>query len=73
MDWNQVEGNWKQVRGSVREKWGRLTDDDRTIVNGRRDQIEGRILELYNLTKDQMRRDIDGWYGRQKSRPRVRP
>jgi uncharacterized protein YjbJ (UPF0337 family) len=39
MDWNRVEGNWKQLKGKVKEKWGNLTDDDRTAINGRRDQL----------------------------------
>jgi uncharacterized protein YjbJ (UPF0337 family) len=45
MDWNRVEGNWKQVKGKVKEKWGKLTDDDLTAINGRRDQLEGKIQE----------------------------
>ena len=43
MDWNRVEGNWKQVKGKVREKWGKLTDDDLTEIAGKRDQLEGKI------------------------------
>ena len=43
MDWNRVEGNWKQFRGSVKEKWGNLTDDDLDVINGRREQLEGKI------------------------------
>ena len=45
MDWNRVEGNWKQVKGSVKEKWGQLTDDDLDTINGRREQLEGKIQE----------------------------
>jgi uncharacterized protein YjbJ (UPF0337 family) len=45
MDWNRVEGNWKQVKGQVKEKWGKLTDDDLTTINGKRDQLEGKIQE----------------------------
>ena len=39
MDWNRVEGNWKQIAGKVKEKWGKLTDDDLTTINGCRDQL----------------------------------
>ena len=39
MDWNRVEGNWKQVAGKVKAKWGKLTDDDLTTINGRREQL----------------------------------
>jgi uncharacterized protein YjbJ (UPF0337 family) len=49
MDWNRIEGNWKQFKGRAKEKWGRLTDDDLDVVNGRRDQLEGKIQERYGL------------------------
>ena len=58
MDWNRVEGNWKQVAGKVKEKWGKLTDDDLTTINGRRDQLEGKIQERYGLAKDQVKRTL---------------
>ena len=62
---NRVEGNWKQVQGKVKEKWGKLTDDDLTAINGHRDQLEGKIRERYGLSKDQARKEIDEWYGSQ--------
>ena len=65
MDWNCVLGNWKQVAGKVKEKWGKLTDDDLTTINGRRDQLEGKIQERYGLAKDQVKKDVDDWYGKQ--------
>ena len=43
MDWNRVQGNWKQFEGKVKAKWGKLTDDDLTTINGRREQLEGKI------------------------------
>ena len=61
MDWNRVEGNWKQFKGRVKEKWGDLTDDDLDKVNGQRDQLEGVIQERYGIAKDQVRKDIDAW------------
>ena len=59
MDWNRVEGNWKQVKGKVKEKWGQLTDDDLDKIAGPRDQLEGKIQERYGMAKDQVRRDVD--------------
>lgn len=61
MDWNRVEGNWKQFKGRVKEQWGKLTDDDLDQINGRRDQLEGKIQERYGYAKDQARKDIDNW------------
>jgi len=66
MDWNRVEGNWKQVKGKVKEKWGQLTEDDLNVINGRRDQLEGKIQERYGLAKDQVRQDVDNWYAAQR-------
>jgi uncharacterized protein YjbJ (UPF0337 family) len=62
MDWNRVEGNWKQVKGKIKEKWGNLTDDDLTAINGKRDQLEGKIQERYGIAKDQVKKDVDNWY-----------
>ena len=62
MDWNRVEGNWKQMKGKIKEKWGNLTDDDLTAINGKRDQLEGKIQERYGIAKDQVRKDVDDWY-----------
>jgi uncharacterized protein YjbJ (UPF0337 family) len=45
---------------------GKLTDDDLDVINGRRDQLEGKIQERYGIAKDQTRKDIDGWYTAQK-------
>jgi uncharacterized protein YjbJ (UPF0337 family) len=61
MDWDRVEGNWKQFKGRVKEKWGNLTDDDLDSVAGRRDQLEGLIQERYGVAKDQVRKDVDTW------------
>jgi uncharacterized protein YjbJ (UPF0337 family) len=54
MDWNRVEGNWKQVKGAVKQQWGKLTDDDLT-------QIDGIIQERYGIAKDETRKQIDAW------------
>jgi uncharacterized protein YjbJ (UPF0337 family) len=46
----------------VKEKWGKLTDDDINVINGRRDQLEGKLQERYGLAKDQARKDVDDWF-----------
>jgi uncharacterized protein YjbJ (UPF0337 family) len=61
MDWDRVEGNWKQFKGRVKEKWGNLTDDDLDRVAGQREQLEGKIQERYGIGKDQARKAIDTW------------
>ena len=47
--------------GKIKEKWGQLTDDDLTLVNGKREQLEGKIQERYGLAKDRVRQDVDDW------------
>ena len=59
MDWDRVEGNWKQFTGKVKEKWGDLTDDDLTSINGKRDQLEGKLQERYGYAKDKARQEVD--------------
>jgi uncharacterized protein YjbJ (UPF0337 family) len=61
MDWNVIEGNWKQNQGKIKEKWGKLTDDDLTKVNGQREQLEGILQQRYGLAKDMVRKDVDAW------------
>jgi uncharacterized protein YjbJ (UPF0337 family) len=61
MNWDRIEGQWKQVTGKVREQWGKLTDDDLDVVAGRRDQLAGKIQERYGVAKDEAERQIASW------------
>jgi len=58
MNWDQVEGNWKQFTGKVRERWGRLTDDDVDQIGGKRDQLLGKIQERYGVTKEEAEKQL---------------
>ena len=62
MDWNRVEGNWKQVKGNVKRHWGKLTDADLVAIDGRRQELESKLQERYGYTKDRVRKEIDDWY-----------
>jgi uncharacterized protein YjbJ (UPF0337 family) len=59
MNWDKIEGNWKQFKGSVRERWGDLTDDDFDRIAGNREQFIGRVQERYGITREQAERDVD--------------
>lgn len=59
MNSDQFEGKWKQISGKVKEKWGKLTDDDLTTINGKREQLVGKIQERYGLAKDQAEKQLD--------------
>jgi uncharacterized protein YjbJ (UPF0337 family) len=61
MDWDRIEGNWKQFSVLVKEKWGILTDDEIAEIEGKRDRLEGKIQERYGYTKDQVRQEVDDW------------
>ena len=59
MNWDIIKGDWKQFRGKVREKWGKLTDDDLDVIAGRREQLVGIIQKRYGVTKDQVEEQVD--------------
>jgi uncharacterized protein YjbJ (UPF0337 family) len=61
MNWDQVEGKWKQMKGEVKTRWGKLTDDDLDVIAGKRDQLVGRIQERYGVAKDQAQQEVDDW------------
>jgi uncharacterized protein YjbJ (UPF0337 family) len=59
MNWDQVEGKWKQYKGEMKEKWGKLTDDDFDVINGRRQQLVGKIQERYGIARDEAEKQTD--------------
>jgi uncharacterized protein YjbJ (UPF0337 family) len=61
MNWDQIAGNWKQFKGTVKEKWGNLTDDDLEVIEGKKDQLVGRLQERYGYTKEQAEKELDSW------------
>ncbi len=61
MNWDQVEGKWEQLKGKAKEKWGDLTDDDLTVIAGKRDQLAGRIQERYGRSKEEVEKELDEW------------
>lgn len=61
MEWNQIQGNWKQVTGKIKEKWGDLTDDELTKIQGNREQLEGALQARYGKSKETVRKDVDDW------------
>jgi len=61
MNWDRIQGNWKQAVGKVKEQWGQLTDDDLEVVAGRRDQLAGKIQERYGLALGVAQKQIAEW------------
>jgi len=58
MNWDQVEGKWKQLKGQARQKWADLTDEDLEKINGKRDELVGKVQERYGLAKDQAEKQV---------------
>lgn len=61
MNWDRIEGNWKQFTGEVQAKWGKLTNDDLDVVAGKREKLVGKIQERYGKERDEAERDVDNW------------
>ena len=65
MNWDRIEGQWKQMKGNAKQQWGKLTDDDLDVAEGKRDVLVGRIQERYGIEKDEAERQVDDWTSRQ--------
>ena len=64
MNWDQVQGNWKQIKGKVHAQWGDLTGDDLDSVEGRREELVGKIQERYGKQRAEAEREVDDWIER---------
>ena len=61
MNWDQLEGQWKQMRGAVKKRWDKLTDDDLEYISGRRDQLVGRVQERYGILREMAEKQANEW------------
>jgi len=61
MNTDQLQGKWKQMKGTVKERWGKLSDDDIDVINGRNEQLVGKIQERYGVAKEDAQRQVDDW------------
>ena len=61
MNWDRVEGNWKELKGKIQQKWGKLTNDDLDVIEGKREELAGRLQQRYGVVKDEAEREIDTW------------
>lgn len=64
MNWDMIEGKWKEFRGKAQTQWGKLTDDDLDVINGRRQELAGRIQVRYGIAKEEAERQVDEWSSR---------
>ena len=61
MNWDQIQGNWKQFTGKVKAQWGKLTDDDLTTISGKRDELAGILQERYGYAKEKVETELDAF------------
>jgi len=61
MNWDRAGGEWKQIKGKVKQKWAKLTDDDVAYIAGHRDQLLGRLQERYGIARDQAEKQVKEW------------
>jgi uncharacterized protein YjbJ (UPF0337 family) len=61
MNSDQLQGKWKQMKGSVKERWGKLTDDDINVIDGKHDQLVGKIQERYGIAREAAQKQVDEW------------
>ena len=61
MNWDEIEGKWKQFKGSAKQRWGKLTDDDMDFIAGTKDKLIGRLQERYGMHKEEAMRQADDW------------
>ena len=59
MSWDRIEGNWKQLKGEIKEKWGKLTDDEFDTIAGKRDKLVGKIQERYGCSRDDAEKQVN--------------
>jgi uncharacterized protein YjbJ (UPF0337 family) len=61
MNWDQIEGKWMQLKGDAKQRFGKLTDDDLTMIAGKRDKLIGKLQERYGYAKEEAQRHTDEW------------
>jgi uncharacterized protein YjbJ (UPF0337 family) len=64
MNWDQIEGNWKQFKGEAQTQWGKLTNDDLDVVQGNRQKLEGKLQERYGYAEEEAKREVDDFMAR---------
>ena len=61
MNWDRIEGNWKQMKGKAKQKWGELTDDDLDIVKGMKDELVGKLQERKGIAREKAEKEVNEW------------
>lgn len=58
MNWDQIEGKWKEIKGQAKQKWGKLTNDDLDVIDGKREELVGRVQNRYGMAKEEAEKQV---------------
>ena len=58
MNWDQIQGKWQEYKGQAKQRWGKLTDNDLTVIAGKRDVLAGKLQTAYGNTKERVEKEI---------------
>ena len=61
MNWDVIQGKWKQLSGTIKQRWGKITDDELDQLGGHRDKLVGKIQERYGINKDEAEKQVNDW------------
>jgi uncharacterized protein YjbJ (UPF0337 family) len=61
MNWDRIEGQWKEFKGQAQQRWGKLTDDDLEVIDGKREELVGRLQKRYGERRDDLETEVDEW------------
>jgi len=61
MNWDQIEGRWKEFKGKAKQQWGKLTDDDLDVIEGRRDELLGKVQHAYGVSREEADKQVSSW------------
>lgn len=61
MNWDRIQGEWKQLTSNVKTKWAKLTDDDLSVIGAKKDELVGKIQERYGVLRDEAEKQVDEW------------
>ena len=68
MNWDQIEGQWKNLKGKVRQQWSKLTDDDLEAIAGKKDRLMGTLQTRYGHQKEAAEKEIDAFISKIKTK-----
>ena len=66
MNWDRIQGDWKQFKGHIKVRWGKLTDDELDVIAGKRDVLAGKIQEAYGISKEEAEAQVNEWQNDQR-------